>query len=72
MYVRAATTTRAIILWRKEDANALLMEVVTPWGKHHMLAAHVPQINIGCEPYVRCWAGIWRARSCASWTRQPF
>ena len=34
------------------------MEALTPWGKHHMLAAHAPQINIGCEPYVRWWADI--------------
>ena len=56
VYVRARTTTRATLLWGKEDA--LLMEVLTPWGKHHVLAAHAPQINIGCEPYVRWWAGI--------------
>ena len=36
------------------------MEVLTPWRKHHVLAAHSPQINIGVEPYVRWWAGIWR------------
>ena len=34
------------------------MEVLTPWGKHHVLVAHAPQINIGVEPYVRWWAGI--------------
>ena len=56
VYVRAGTTTRATLLWGKEDANALLMEVLTPWGKHHVLAAHAPQI--GCEPYVRWWADI--------------
>ena len=60
VYVRTRTTTRATLLWGKEDANTLLMEVPTPWGKHHVLAAHAPQINIGCEPYVRWWADIWR------------
>ena len=53
VYVRSGTTTRATLLWGKEDANALLMEVLTPWGKHHVLAAHAPHINIGCEPYVK-------------------
>ena len=43
VYVRARTTTRATLLWGKEDANALLMEVLTPWGKHHVLAAHAPR-----------------------------
>ena len=60
VYVRAGTTTRATLLWGREDANALLMEVLTPWGKHHVLAAHAPPINIGCEPYVRWWADICR------------
>ena len=60
VYVRSGTTTGATLLWGREDANALLMEVLTPWGKHHVLAAHTPQINIGCEPYVRWWADIWR------------
>ena len=61
VYVRSGTTTRATLLWGKEDANALLlMEVLTPWGKHHVLAALAPQINIGCEPYVRWWAEMWR------------
>ena len=60
VYVRSGTTTRATMLWRKEDANPLLMEVLTLWGKHHVLAAHAPHINIGCEPYVRRWAEIWR------------
>ena len=64
VYVRAATTTRASLLWGKEDANALLMEVLTPWGRHHVLAAHAPQINIGVEPYVRWWADIWREVTC--------
>ena len=59
VYVRSGTTTRATLLWGKEDANALLMEVPTPWGKHHVLAAHAPQISIGCEPYIRWWAEIW-------------
>ena len=58
VYVRAGATTRATLLWGKEDANALLMKVLTPWGKHHVPAAHAPQINISCEPYVRWWAGI--------------
>ena len=58
--VRSRTTSRATLLWGKEDANAFLMEVLTPWGKHHVLAAHAPQINIGCEPYVRWWAKIRR------------
>ena len=58
VYVRTGTTTWATLIWGKEDANALLMEVLTPWGKHHVLAAHAPQINIGVEPYVRRWAGI--------------
>ena len=35
------------------------MEVLTPWGKHHVLAAHAPQMNFGFEPYVRWWAEIW-------------
>ena len=60
VYVRSTTTTRATLLKGREDANATLMEVLTPWGKHHVLAAHAPQINIGCEPYVRWWADIWR------------
>ena len=34
--------------------------MLTPWGKHHVLAAHAPQINIGCGPYVRWWAEICR------------
>ena len=37
------------------------MMFLTPWGRHQVLAAHAPQINIGCEPYVRWWAAIWRA-----------
>ena len=64
VYVRAGTTTRASPLWGKEDANALLMEVLTRWGWHHVLAAHAPQINIGVEPYVRWWADIWRDVTC--------
>ena len=42
----------------QEDANALLMEVLTSLDQHHVLAAHAPQINIGVEPYERLWAGI--------------
>ena len=64
VYLRATTTTWATLPWGREDANALLMEVLTPWGKHHMLAAHAPQINIGCEPSVRWWAYIWREVTC--------
>ena len=64
VYVCAGATTRSSLLWGKHDANALLMEVLTPWGKHHMPAAHAPQINISCEPYVRWWAGIWREVTC--------
>ena len=60
VYVRTGTTTRASLLWGAEDANALLMEVLTPWGRHHVLAAHAPQISIGVEPYVRWWAAVWR------------
>ena len=60
VYVSAGTTARATLIWGKEDATAPLMEVLTPWRKHHVLAAHAPQINIGIEPYVRWWAGIWR------------
>ena len=60
VYVRTRTTTRATLLSGKEDANAPLMEVPAPWGKQHVLPAHLPQINNGCEPYVRWWAGIWR------------
>ena len=60
VYVRSGTTTRATLLWGQEDANALSMEVLTPWGKHHVLAAHAPKINIGCAPYVRSWVEIWR------------
>ena len=51
--------SRATQLWAKEDANACLMKMPTPWGKHHVLAALAPQINIGYEPYVRWWADIW-------------
>ena len=40
------------------------MEVLTPWGKHHVLAAHAPQIDIGVEPYVRWWGGVWREVTC--------
>ena len=64
VYVRTATTTRVSLLWGKEDANALLMVVLTPWGRRHLLAAHAPQINIGIEPYVRWWATIWREVTC--------
>ena len=64
MSVRAGTTTWATLFWGKKDVNALLMEVLTPWGKHHMLAAHASQINIGVEPYVRWWAGIWCEVTC--------
>ena len=63
-YVRTGTTTRASLLWGAEDANALLMEVLTPWGRHHVLAAHAPQISIGVEPYVRWWAAVWREVTC--------
>ena len=49
---RTTLSPPANLLWGKEDANALLMEVFTHWGKHHVLAAHTPEINIGCEPYV--------------------
>ena len=42
VYVHSGTTTRPTVLWGKEDANALLMEVLTPWGKHLVLAAHAP------------------------------
>ena len=52
VYVRNGTTTRATLLWGRENANTLLMEVRTPWGKHHMLAAHAPEMSIGREPYV--------------------
>ena len=58
VYFRAGTTTWASLLWSTEDANALLMEVLTPWGWHHVLAAHAPRISIGVEPYVRWWATI--------------
>ena len=64
VYVRTGTTTRASLLWSTEDANALLMEVLTPWGRHHVMAAHAPQISIGVEPYVRWWAAIWREVTC--------
>ena len=64
VYVRAGITTRASLLWSTEDANALLMEVLTPWGRHHVLAVHAPQMNIGVEPYVRWWATIWRDVTC--------
>ena len=60
MSARTGTTTRATLLSGKEDANGLLMEVLTSWGKHHVLAAHAPHIDIGYEPYVRWWAEIWR------------
>ena len=40
------------------------MEVLTPWRKHHVLAAHAPQIYIGVEPYVRWWTDIWRKVTC--------
>ena len=40
------------------------MEVLTPWGRHHVLAAHAPLINIGVEPYVRWWADIWWEVTC--------
>ena len=60
VYVRSGTTTRATLLWGRKDANARLMKVLARCGKRHMLAAHAPQINIGCEPYVRWWADIWR------------
>ena len=64
VYVRTGTTTRASLLCGAEDANALLMEVLTPWGRHHVLAAHAPQISIGVEPYVRWWAAVWREVTC--------
>ena len=64
VYVRSGTTTLASLLWSKEDANALLMEVLAPWGRHHVLARHAPQINIGVGTYVRCWATIWREVTC--------
>ena len=64
VYVRAGTTARASLLWSKEDANALLMEVLTLCGRHHVLAGHAPQINIGHGPYVRWWATIWREVAC--------
>ena len=64
VYVRTGTTTRASLLWGAEDANALLMEVLTPWGQHHVLGAHAPQISIGVEPYVRWWAAVWREVTC--------
>ena len=64
VYVRAGTTTRTSLLWSTEDANALLMEVLTPWDWYHVLAAHAPQISIGVEPYVRWWATIWREVTC--------
>ena len=46
MYVRAGTTTRATLLWGKKDAITLLMEVMTPWGTHHVLAAHAPKSTL--------------------------
>ena len=64
VYVRAGTTTWASLISGKEDANALLIEVLTPWGQDHVLAAHAPQINTGVEPYVRWWAGVWREATC--------
>ena len=64
MYVRAGTTTRATLLWGKEDANTLLIEELTLWGKHDVMAAHAPHINIGCEQYVRWWADIWHEVTC--------
>ena len=60
VYVYTGTTTRATLLLGKEDANALLMHVVTPRGEHHVLAAHALQINIGYEPHARWWADICR------------
>ena len=33
VYVRTGTTTRATLLWGREDANALLMEVLPRGGK---------------------------------------
>ena len=46
MYVRVGTTTRATLLWGKEDANALLMEVLTSWGKHHVLVPMPPKSTL--------------------------
>ena len=40
------------------------MEVLTPWGRHDVPAAHAPHFNIGVEPYVRWWAAIWREVTC--------
>ena len=30
-------------MWDQGHGKALLMEVLTPWGKHHVLAVHSPQ-----------------------------
>ena len=60
VYVRPGTTTRATLLLGHEDTNALLMEVLTPLGKHHVLVAHAPRMNIGHEPYLSWWAATWR------------
>ena len=64
VYVRAGNTTRATLRLGKEDVNALLMEVLMRWGKHRVLPAHAPLINIGYEPSVRWWAAIWREVTC--------
>ena len=55
---RMASRPPMVATWQwgdedKKDAIALLMEVLTPWGKRHVLATHAPQINFGLEPYVR-------------------
>ena len=64
VYVRTRITGRATLLWGKEDADDLLMEVLTPWEKHHIMAAHAPRVNIGVKPYVRWWAPIWGEVTC--------
>ena len=39
-YVPEGIATRATLLWDRGDGNTLLMEVLTPWGKQHVLAVH--------------------------------
>ena len=41
-----------------QDANSLRMEMLNPWGKHLVVAAHNPRINIPCGPYIMCWTDI--------------
>ena len=60
VYVQEGIATRAALMWDRGDDNTLVMGVFTPRGKHHVLAVHSPQSQVGQEVYLQWCADMWR------------